>query len=412
LVGLSVFEEKNGAEAPRSVCYERIFHRKGDCVLRLIFSRFWRGLAYVFYLSICIEVALQGFYYVTAGDFLFRRTGIPIYAREPYAGFGNRPGLSFDHRTNEFRAWYHINQAGFRVPRPEVEYTLAKPSNIYRIMMLGPSFAFGWGVNYELSFAGVLQQLLQERGFAGDKKIELIDAGVPAMAPAPQLSWFEQVGKDYAPDLVIQVVYESMAQGNDAQPFAAVDDDGYLLPLDADATVQWRERLKKIATVFYGWMLWTSLNPGSPVRSGEEKAGREIAAPINFEPMHPEVREAMEFYNKLASVLREIGARLLVVYAPLSYAVHREDESRWRLLGIRDIPRQIAFDAAFVRYLNECQIPSIDLTPQLRKSAREGKRMYYWLDIHWTPAGNVTAARAVADYLTGRTIGSQAYERD
>ncbi len=368
---------------------------------RVILTKLLRGFFYLVFICVCIEVGLQGFYYFTAGDFLFRRLGIAIYAREAYAGFGNRPGLSFDHRTNEFQARYYINRAGFRVPRPEVEYTLAKPPNIYRVMLLGPSFAFGWGVNYELSFAGVLQQLLQERGFAGDKKIEIIDAGVPAMAPTPQLTWFEHVGKNYAPDLVIQVVYESMAYKNETEPFAIVNDDGYLVPLHANTALQWRESLKKLATVFYGWMLWTSFNSGSPLRSGEQNSGarRDIVAPINFEPAHTEVREAMQFYNKLASIVGRAGARLLVVHVPLSYAIHREDEGRWRLLGIRDIPRQMAFDAAFVRYLNECHIPSIDTTQQLRKAAREGKRMYYWLDIHWTPAGNAVAARTVADYL-------------
>src|SRR5262245_52487602 len=146
-----------------------------------------RGLLYLVYISVWVEVALQGFYYVTVGDFLFRRIALPIFARDPYAGFGNRPGLSFDHRTNEFRARYITNQAGFRVPRPDLEYTLAKPSDTYRIMLLGASFAFGWGVDYELSFAGVLQHLLQEGGFAGKKKIEIINAGVPAMTTAAQL---------------------------------------------------------------------------------------------------------------------------------------------------------------------------------------------------------------------------------
>src|SRR5262245_34970675 len=138
---------------------------------KVILTKLLRGFLYLVFICVCVAASLQGFYYFTSGDFLFRRGMIPIHAREPYAGSDNRPGLSFDHRTNEFRARYYINLAGFRVPRPEVEYTLAKPSNIYRIMLLGPSLAFGWGVNYELSFAGVLQQLLQERGFTGDKKI-------------------------------------------------------------------------------------------------------------------------------------------------------------------------------------------------------------------------------------------------
>jgi len=73
-------------------------------------------------------------------------------------GFGNRPGLFFDHRTNEFRARYITNQARFRVPRPDLEYPLAKPSDTYRIMLLGPSYAFGWGVDYELSFAATWRE--------------------------------------------------------------------------------------------------------------------------------------------------------------------------------------------------------------------------------------------------------------
>jgi len=377
-------------------------------VSRSAFSRFWRGLFYLAFLSVCVEVGLQAFYWVTAGDFLFRRVGLPIYAREPHAGFGNRPGLSFDHRTNEFHAHYYINQAGFRVPSLDLEYTLAKPSNTYRVMILGPSFAFGWGVDYELSFAGVLQQLLQERGFAREKKIEIINAGIPAMPVRPQLAWFERVGKDYMPDLVIQFVYGSMAIPNIPEPQAAVDENGYLISLKGDARQHRRETLKNLATVFYGWVLWTKLNsPRSRAQLGERGgpvlgAGREMSATTDFDPTQPAVREAMYVYNKLAGIVQAVGARLLVVYFPLSYAIHREDESRWRLLGIRDIQRQTDFDAAFVRHLNNCYIPSIDISQQLRRSAEINKRLYFWLDIHWTPAGNDTAARAVVDYFTDR----------
>ena len=101
-------------------------------------------------------------------------------------------------------------------------------------------------------FAGVLQHLLQERGFAGERKIEIINAGVPAMPTAAQLNWFERVGKAYAPDLVIQFIYGSMAEKKlDEPPFAAVDDDGYLVPPDINAVSRWRERFKSLAIVFY-----------------------------------------------------------------------------------------------------------------------------------------------------------------
>ena len=64
-----------------------------------------------------------------------------------------------------------------------------------------------------------------------------------------------------------------------------------------------------------------------------------------------------------------------------------------------DIARQSAFNAAFLHYLNERRIPSIDITEALRKSAETGDRIYFWLDIHWTAAGNAAAAGAVADHL-------------
>jgi hypothetical protein len=275
-------------------------------------------------------------------------------------------------------------------------------------MILGPSFAFGWGADYELSFAGVLQQLLQESAFTGENKLEIINAGVPAMPLAPQLVWFERVGKRYEPDLVIQVVYGSMAIKDISELPYAVDDKGYLVSVNADASWRVRETLKKVATVFYGWLLWTKFNEASLPHPSETSdvvlgAGREMAASRNFDPKGSDVREAMHVYSNLSATVRATGARLLVVYVPLSYAIHTEDESRWRHLGIRDIPRQMAFDAAFVLYLNEQQIPSIDITQQLKDSAVVGKRMYYWLDIHWTAAGNAAAARIVAEYLIGRS---------
>ena len=155
-------------------------------------------------------------------------------------------------------------------------------------------------------------------------------------------------------------------------------------------------------TVFYSWQLWTSISRwwGQPV--AVQGAGRQIVAVADFDPAHSEVRESMYVYNKLAGIVHDTGARLLIVYFPLSYVIHKEDESRWYSLGIADVSRLMAFDAAFVRYLNDGHIPSINITEQLRKSASTGKRMYFWLDIHWTAAGNASAGRAVADYLTDR----------
>lgn len=363
------------------------------------------GMAvYCLFLAMVIEIALQTFYYATAGDFLFRRSSPPLYQSEPFAGYMNRPNLAFDHHTNEFRAHYFTNDQGFRVAGPGTEYALAKPANTYRIMLLGPSFAYGWGVDYGKSFANLLPRILTEKGFAPGRKIELIDAGIPAMPPASQLNWYAHVGKNYQPDLVIQFIYGSMAVTTDPHANYVADSEGHLVETDLTPAQRWREKAKQFATVFYGWLLWTDLDAWLHGKSDTEGntvlgAGRQLTEEKVFEPSKPSVRDATAFYGNLAEAARESGARLQIVYFPLSYILYPQDESRWRHLGVRDVTAQEAFDANFVAYLNKRSIPAIDITPALRQAAVAPKRLYYWLDIHWTPEGNAAAARAVADYL-------------
>ncbi len=386
---------------------------RSDARLRKIVGR----IAYVFCVAVFVEVALQLFYYATAGDFLFRRGAPPLYQSEQFAGYGNRRGLSFDHRTNEFEAHYYINQQGFRVPRPGLEYSLTKPANTYRILLLGPSFAYGWGVEYEKSFGALLPQLLTERGFAKGKKIELINAGIPSMPPASQLNWYEHVGKNYRPDLVLQIVYGTMLEKSDPRSNYLADAQGHLIETDLSTGQRWRDRAKQFATVFYGWMVWTEFDGWlhtKPASDAVQGAGRELVQETNFDINKPRVADALAFYEHLADAVRASGARLQIVYLPLSYVIYPEDESRWRHLGVRDVRAQQAFDSAFVDRLNKQNIPTVDITGDLRRAAmRNKRRLYYWLDIHWTVAGNAAAARAVADKLagTGQPKSSSSSER-
>ena len=360
------------------------------------------ALVYLLFLFVVVEIALQAFYYVTVGDFLFRRAALPIYQHEPHAGYGNKPNLSFEHQTSEFRANYYTNSTGFRVPRPGVEYPVAKPKNTYRILLLGPSFAYGWGVNYEKSFAALLPEFLGARGFATGQRIELINAGVPAMYAGPQLNWYKHEGARYRPDLVIQFVYGSMAIAADPHQRFTVDKHGYITEQGLSPAQIWRGHFKKFATVFYTWKIWTEVqNRLEPVQAKSVVgAGRAMEEPIApFNPLGTTELKSIGLYHQLKQAVQQSGSNLSVVYFPLSYSVHPEDETRWRHLGVRNIRGQQNFDAAFERYLNQHQIPVVNITRDLQIAAKKGQRLYYWLDIHWTAEGNAAAAHAVAERL-------------
>ena len=364
-------------------------------------------VAYLLFLLVLVELALQTFYYVKAGDFLFARTGLPIYAANEWSGVFNRPNLSYEHHTNEFASTNYTNEQGLRVPEGQEAYPHQPSPGTKRILLLGPSFAYGWGVDYEETFGHLLERALERGGWGDGSRVELINAGVPSLGAGPHLSWFRQVGARFQPDLVIQFAYATMAVKNIPRSRARVTEEGYLVGGSPSLGRRLRSYAKKSAIVFYSWIAYTRLDQalsdsGEAQGDGEVLgAGRELQMQRAFSLESPVVVESLDYYRALRETVREEGAELLVVHFPLSYAVHEEDESRWRHLGVQDVAAQRAFDRAFCEHLNGVeQLPCLDITEPLQRTAAEGdERLYFWLDIHWTEAGNRRAAEAVADHL-------------
>ena len=365
---------------------------------------------YLAFLGLTLEIALQAFYFATAGDFLFKRVGLPIYVADPHAGFFVKPELSFEHHTNEFSSQVHTNRQGLRVPRGGIEYAKTPADSTYRVMLLGPSFAFGWGVDYEETFAAFLEEQLAARHFGGAERVEVINAGVPALPPRPHLEWFQNVGAEFAPDLVIQFMYGSMLPSRRTKEHYSVTSDGYLVPPNLTWKRQLQTTVKKSATVFYSWIVYTRLKPrlsGAPAADQVQGAGRDMAAVQVFDPDDPEIRHGLAYYEQLRQSTRASGAELLVVYFPLSYVVHPEDMGRWQHLGVKDVEGQIAFNRDFCHHLIERGFDCVDVSGDLIGAARAGERLYFWLDIHWTARGNQVTAESVATHLERSEVSSR-----
>ena len=128
------------------------------------------------------------------------------FAFNPYRpdgalGFTLRPGVRVRHVDRDFAVTVSVNALGGRGP----ERSPAKPAGTARILLLGDSFAFGWGVEQEDSFGAVLERRLAER----EGPVEVLSAAVPGYSTDQHYVYLHTRGLELHPDLVLLATSEN-----------------------------------------------------------------------------------------------------------------------------------------------------------------------------------------------------------
>jgi len=91
-----------------------------------------------------------------------------------------------------------INSDGFREDK---DYPVSKPKDVKRIVIMGDSYTFGWGVEIEDSWPKVFERMLNENS---DKvRYEVLNFGVPGYNIAHEVELYLTKAKKYDPDYVI-----------------------------------------------------------------------------------------------------------------------------------------------------------------------------------------------------------------
>jgi len=149
----------------------------------------------------------------------------------------------------------------------------AASSAPFRILLLGDSQAFGWGVTHEDSVGAVLEREARAAG----RSVQVLNAAVPGYNAAQQAAYLAAVGTRFDPDCVLVLF-----TGNDLDP-----------PIfRASAEKPRRPRSYVAAAVRRAWRRW---------RAPSAAEGQPLEA-LAFGPSPPAMEEIPEEYRAMVGV--------------------------------------------------------------------------------------------------------------
>ncbi|MFH0958460.1 MAG: GDSL-type esterase/lipase family protein [Pseudomonadota bacterium] len=179
---------------------EKIF---GNCKIGQILINFALVLASTAIVIIFFELGLRALGYSPS---YFSPWAANLWKNDPYLGWINAEGQQGFFEHPQFRVSVNINSKSLR----DIEHSPEKSKQTKRVLILGDSFVWGFGVEAEQRFSNIIQKEVSST----TNKVEVINAGVSGWSTDQELLWLEKYGLSYNPDLVILLFYQNDLEDN------------------------------------------------------------------------------------------------------------------------------------------------------------------------------------------------------
>lgn len=294
------------------------------------------------------------------------------------------PGAAARFQREEFDTHVRINSRGLR----DREIAYQKPEGTYRILVLGDSQTFGFGVEAEETYAKALERRLRKRS-----TVETLNTGVPGAGTAHELHFLETEGWKYEPDAVIVGFFFNDPLENSQCRLYALEGDRLLRPAvpSEEAVPLYRvyenppnpQEVQKVhAPVAVrprpSWLVQHSHLVRLLRQSAANLGARRAAGPVRA----PALELTARLLQEIARQCGEREVRLLVVLIPW-----REECAD---LAIKSLTERYA---RALRHLPDREQQVLDLLPGMRSRGYDD--LLFRKDQHLTPAGHAMAAREV-----------------
>lgn len=307
----------------------------------------------------------------------------PVWEPCRETAFKFAANLDYRHMSSEYDVAFQTNSLGLR--DDEIGH-----KQDYRILLLGDSFACGYGVRRPELFADLLEKELQ---------VDVVNAGVGGFEIIHQLHYFRSRGRLLKPDLVVYALYlNNDVTGNRYWQATA---DGGLERSDGAPALETRRSCKLLGLLKRPVALRRLFHLLDCQPATEAKPGGQYLA-LCADPPGPtaaaDYRIAMELLGHLRDEVVASGAQFLVVSFPLRAVVEDPAAEHYRPAAS---PTQSTVDLlrpcrTIATLLASAGIEHIALTDALRADRqRLGQPLYFLADGHL----NATGHRCVAEHL-------------
>jgi lysophospholipase L1-like esterase len=286
-------------------------------------------------------------------------------------------------KTIEFETRVDINSEGFR----DYEYTENKKDGIYRIVGLGDSFTFGFGVPFEDTYLRVLEKKLNQSS-CGQKRYEIIKTGVPGYCLLQEFLFFKEKGIHYNPDLVL-IGFDINDHIDSIEPFDTVY-DGFLIKRDSLKSPLLKERIFIYNNLQSIYLFSKTLR----IIKNKLFKTKEMKILSDEKVREKYKNQALSITKRILKEMKELceerGIDLFLFFIPHKSQIHP------------DIQKPIAYSYYFENlesFLAEVckreKIAYINMLPDFKRASEQGRQLYFNIDGHWNSEGHRLASELI-----------------
>jgi len=284
-----------------------------------------------------------------------------------------------------WRVEINTNSVGFRGTN---EYQESKEDRVTRILTLGDSFVFGWGVEDNQTFSAI----------AGQKEdhLEVLNLGVSGYGMDQIYLSYKEIGKSYDADYVVVGILpedfwrstRAFSDAGKAKPFFSLSLDGSLVSHNKPVPREVRFSDNQFPNLeSYGVV--EELLMKSELYKLSKRMILKIGKIMNLVDPNTSIewRLGRVILQNLIEEIHTNGATPIFLIIP---------PDRWILS-----PRPTSLRRSIIRFAKQEAIHMIDLTPHFIEAVNQSSITDYYIkdDWHWTANGHRLVSDIIVQYL-------------